>query len=95
MWISTVGWVGALITLCAYGLLISENLTLKQPLYHWLNLIGGTGVALNSFYYGAFPSVFTNLVWISITFYGLYKDETESSKNKEKRKKKKRPPKHI
>ena len=64
-----VGWVGAGSLLCAY-LLISNGKTVgKSYLYQGLNTAGSLGLVLNSFYYGAMPSVILNVIWVMIGVY--------------------------
>ena len=38
-----------------------------------VNLAGGALLIANSFYYGAFPSVAVNVVWIGIALFAIYR----------------------
>jgi len=64
--INVIGWIGALSLLAAY-LLISRGKTHgKSNLYQGLNMIGSTGFIVNSYYFGAMPSVALNVIWLLI-----------------------------
>jgi hypothetical protein len=39
--------------------------------YQFLNLAGGALLIVNSAYYGAFPSVGVNVVWIAIAVFAI------------------------
>jgi hypothetical protein len=63
-----VGWVGAVMVLVAYWLVTKFG---TSPLYHWLNLVGATGLLVNALHHRAFPSTTVNLVWAAIAIWGL------------------------
>jgi len=65
------GWLGAAALLLAYALVSIKRLDAGGLGYQWLNLAGGTLLLANSFYYGAFPSVGVNAVWIAIGIFAL------------------------
>jgi formate hydrogenlyase subunit 3/multisubunit Na+/H+ antiporter MnhD subunit len=69
--IEIVGWVGAVLLLSAYLLLTMNKISPRSSLYHWLNLVAGAGIVVNSGWNGAYPSVFINVVWMAIGLYGL------------------------
>lgn len=64
--IDIVGWFGVVTLLVAYALVSTRKLEGDSFLYQLLNLVGSALLILNSFYYGAFPSVGINLAWIAI-----------------------------
>jgi hypothetical protein len=69
--IDAAGWVGAGSVLLAYGLVSLRKLDGDAVFYQVLNLVGAIFLILNSFYYGAYPSVGVNVVWISIGLFSL------------------------
>jgi len=71
--VEVVGWVGAALLLAAYFLISAKRLHGRSKIYHLMNLLGGSFIALNSFVNSAFPSTALNAVWSSIAVYGLYK----------------------
>jgi hypothetical protein len=75
--INLLGWAGAVALLSAYWLVSTRRTHGASYSYQVLNLIGSVLVLLNSLYYGAYPSVAVNGVWILI---GLYALSTASSR---------------
>jgi hypothetical protein len=69
--VDVTGWVGATALLAAYGLVSARKLEGNSIWYQLLNLLGGGLLILNSFYYGAYPSVGVNVVWIAIAILTL------------------------
>jgi hypothetical protein len=61
-----LGWVGAGLLLAAYVLVSSKRLEGDSVAYQVLNLAGSALLIANSAYYGAYPSVGVNVVWIGI-----------------------------
>lgn len=74
--IDVLGWVGAITVLVAYALVSTRKLTGDAIPYQLLNLTGAGLLLLNSFYYGALPSVGVNVVWISIAVLATLKGLT-------------------
>lgn len=72
--IEIIGWTGALLVLGAYVLLTMDRLTSLSVSYRWMNVAGSAGLVVNAAWNGAFPTVFLNVVWLSITLYSLLKD---------------------
>jgi hypothetical protein len=69
--VDAIGWLGALILLVAYALVSLKRLEGDSTAYQVLNLGGGALLIINSFFYGAHPSVTVNLFWIGIALYTL------------------------
>ena len=61
-----VGWLGAAALLAAYGLVSAGRVEGKSRRFQLLNLLGSAGLAANSGFHGAWPSVALNLVWMII-----------------------------
>jgi hypothetical protein len=61
-----VGWLGAAALLAAYGLVSSGRVEGKGRRFQLLNLLGSAGLAANSGFHHAWPSVGLNLVWMII-----------------------------
>jgi len=61
-----LGWAGAGLLLGACGLVSTKELQGYSAAYQLLNLAGSAFLIVNSAYYGTFPSVGVNVVWIGI-----------------------------
>ncbi len=72
-WIDAAGWVGVIALLAAYGLISAKRLDGASVLYQGLNVLGSMLLIINSSYYGAYPSVAVNIVWIGIGGYALFR----------------------
>ncbi len=66
-----IGWIGAFSLLLPYFLISKGIVHGKSWVYQSLNLLGGTGLLINSYYYNAMPSVFVNITWVIIGIYTL------------------------
>jgi len=69
--IEIIGWTAAVMMLSAYLLLTSGRLSSSSGSYQWLNVFAGAGLIINSGWNGAYPSVFLNVIWITIGLYGV------------------------
>ena len=69
--INALGWIGAAALLLAYWLVSTRQAAGDSRMYQALNLLGSVLVLANSLYYGAYPSVAVNAVWIAIGLYAL------------------------
>jgi hypothetical protein len=69
--IDVVGWMGVAGLLLAYVLVSTKKIEGDSVPYQVLNLLGAVFLTVNSFYYGAYPSVGVNVVWIGIAVYAL------------------------
>ena len=66
-----LGWLGAALLLVAYGLVSTKKLEGDSIPYQLLNLLGSVFLVVNSAYYGAYPSVGVNVVWIGIAIFAI------------------------
>jgi hypothetical protein len=73
-----VGWIGAVLLLGAYALVSTRKLEGDSIPYQLLNLLGGAFLIVNSFHYGAYPSVGVNVVWIGIALFAIVKTKSRS-----------------
>ena len=71
--INVLGWIGVAALLVAYWLVSTQKTTGNSRTYQGMNLVGAMLVLANSLYYGAYPSVGVNAVWIAIGTYALAK----------------------
>jgi hypothetical protein len=69
--IDIIGWIGAASLLVAYALVSTRRLTGDSTIYQLLNVGGSVLLIINSFFYGAYPSVGINIAWIAIAFSAL------------------------
>jgi len=64
--IDILGWIGVALYVTAYFLVSTERVSGRARSYQYLNLVGALGVALNAFYYSAYPSAIVNVIWFAI-----------------------------
>jgi hypothetical protein len=69
--INVIGWTGVAALLVAYALVSMKKLAGDSVAYQLLNLVGSALLIVNSFYFGAYPSVGVNLAWIGIAIVAL------------------------
>jgi len=69
--IDIAGWVGAVGILAAYALVSAGRLRPASHAYQGLNLIGAIGLAINTWYYAAYPSTALNVIWAAIALYAI------------------------
>ena len=69
--IDIAGWIGVAALLAAYFLVSTERMRGTSIPYQLLNAGGSGLLILNSYYYGALPSVGINIAWIGIALYAL------------------------
>jgi len=69
--INIFGWSGVVALLAAYVLVSMRKLEGDSIPYQALNLGGSALLIVNSFYFGALPSVGVNAVWICIAVFAL------------------------
>lgn len=71
-WIDLIGWIGSAEVIAAY-IMISYFTIPSRLIYQLLNLSGAIFLIVNTFYYKAYPSTFTNLVWVTIALIALFR----------------------
>lgn len=64
--VSLAGWVGALVTIGAYGMVTSGRVAPGSLMFQGLNVFGASALALSASVNGAWPSAVTNLIWVGI-----------------------------
>ena len=70
--IEVIGWLAAALILASYVLLSLGKIEPRGYLYQWMNVIGASGVVLNSGYNGALPSAGLNVVWALMGVFTLW-----------------------
>ena len=70
--VDVIGWIAAGAVLAAYALVSTGRVKSASYLYQGLNLVGGLGLAVNTFYYMSYPSTALNVVWALIAIYALW-----------------------
>jgi hypothetical protein len=77
--IDAVGWVGVAALLAAYVLVSTKRMEGDSMEYQLLNLAGAALLIANSFYYGAYPSVGVNVIWIGIAVFALVRKKHKAT----------------
>jgi len=78
MLVDVAGWMGVVALLVAYGLVSTKRIEGDSVVYQMLNLVGAGLLIANSFYYGAYPSVGINVIWIGIAVYALWRRQVRN-----------------
>jgi hypothetical protein len=71
--IDTLGWIGSVEVIAAYGLNSYQKLKSDSLVFQLLNLTGAIFLIINTLYYQAYPSAFINVVWVIIAFFAIAK----------------------
>ena len=69
--IDTVGWIGAVTYLIAYGMVSAKKVEADSWAYQGMNMFAGTLLIINNFYLRAYPSTALNTVWVGIALVTL------------------------
>ena len=77
--VETAGWGGAILIICGYALLAAGKLNGQSKAYHWLNVLGAFGFAINGWWHGALPSASLNIVWMAIGATALWRIANKGS----------------
>ncbi len=80
--VNIFGWSGVVALLAAYLLVSTRKLEGDSIPYQALNLGGSALLIVNSFYFGALPSVGVNAVWICIAIFALIRKQQSVRKGK-------------
>ncbi|MCX2474937.1 hypothetical protein OQZ33_11405 [Pedobacter sp. MC2016-05] len=76
----TLGWIGALLFLISYFLLISKRWSATSFAFHLCNILGGVLLSASTLYDASYPATFVNLAWAMIAGYGMYNDQIKKHK---------------
>ncbi len=71
--ISTLGWIGSLLVIGAYGLNSYQKIKSDSLVFQLMNLAGGILLIINSVYKEAYPFTFINTVWVLIAIPALFR----------------------
>ena len=71
--VETVGWLGAVLILAAYGLLTAGRLSADSPVYQAANVVGALGFIANGWWHKALPSTVLNVIWAGIGLTALWR----------------------
>jgi Na+-translocating ferredoxin:NAD+ oxidoreductase RnfD subunit len=71
--IETLGWIGSIAILAAYGLNSFQKIKSDSAFFQILNLLGGVFLIINSIYHEAYPFTFINSIWVLIALPALVK----------------------
>lgn len=69
--IDIIGWFGAAALLIAFALVSARRVEGDSTTYQSLNIAGSIFLMVNTVHYGAYPSAFVNLIWLSIAIYTI------------------------
>lgn len=61
-----IGWVGSVLLVIAFALVSVRALSSQSHAFQLLNAVGSLFLAWNALVHRAYPSAFTNIVWLGI-----------------------------
>ena len=70
--VDLIGWFAAGAVLVAYALVSTGRVRAASYTYQSLNFLGGLALAVNTFYYMAYPSTALNIVWALVAVYAIW-----------------------
>ena len=70
--VDLIGWFAAGAVLVAYALVSTGRVRAASYTYQSLNFLGGLALAVNTFYYMAYPSTALNIVWSLVAVYAIW-----------------------
>jgi hypothetical protein len=73
---SLAGWIGMFLMILDYFLLSVKKLKFNSISYNLLNLLGGIGVLISSFYAKLWAVVALNIFWIGVAIFSVYRIAT-------------------
>jgi len=71
VWFDAIGWVGAAALLVAYAMVSHKKLEGDSAAYQFLNISGSILLAVNTIFYGSYPSTFVNVIWAGIAVFAI------------------------
>ena len=80
LWFDAIGWIGAAALLVAYAMVSSKKWEGHSSAFQLLNVGGSLLLAANTIFYGAYPSMFVNLVWAAIAIFTIATSKRVSSR---------------
>lgn len=72
--VEVVGWLGAILVLGAYILVLTGRLSGASAAFQSMNAFGALFFVLNSWWHGAIPSMVLNIIWSGIGFVALWRN---------------------
>ena len=80
LWLDIAGWGGAVAILASY-LSVSMGWLRAGRRFQAANLVGSVAFIINGSYYGAWPSVVTNVAWFVISAVALIRMQRAASRS--------------
>ena len=71
MLVDILGWIGAILFLCAYALVSLKRVEGDSLFYQGINILAGIFLVVNTVYWKAYPSAALNLAWIGVAIFTL------------------------
>ncbi|MEO0900150.1 MAG: hypothetical protein AAFY71_27310 [Bacteroidota bacterium] len=68
-----IGWIGTILYITAYFLLVKGHLSADKSTYHYLNLGGGICLVINAINLGDYPGLAVNGIWAALAIWMILK----------------------
>lgn len=79
--IDTCGWIGMIMVVAGFYLVSNGRISAQTNLFQVINVIAAIFIGSNAYYYGAWPSVGLNAVWLLIAVMTLIRINSGPQKN--------------
>ncbi|HPD82086.1 MAG TPA: hypothetical protein PK357_03230 [Candidatus Pacearchaeota archaeon] len=70
---SISGWIGIILIILGYLLLSNKKLKKNYVLYHLINLFGGIGIFISTFFTKSWPAATLSLIFAGISIFYIVK----------------------
>ncbi len=70
--VEIAGWVGVVAIVCAYALVSYGFISPDQLAYQLMNLLGATGIIINSWSKRDYQPVVLNVVWLVVALTAIF-----------------------
>jgi hypothetical protein len=71
--VDIIGWAGMIVLVSAYLLVSNNKIDAQTKTYQGLNIFASTCLIINTGYYGAYPAMTLNVVWVLMGLFFLTK----------------------
>ncbi len=75
-----IGWIGSILYILAYFLLVRGTLSAQKNAYHILNALGGGCLIINGASLNDFPNIVVNSLWAAMAVFMIFKISRENRK---------------
>ena len=71
--VDIIGWMGMVVLVSAYLLVSNNKIDAQTKIYQGLNVFASTCLIINTGFYGAYPAMTLNIIWVIMGLFFLTK----------------------